>query len=74
MQYLTTNIITVTLTNKEGKIVDTLSWSYNAPALQGGNQYLTVSTSDENSTSSLSNGSILFLEMMSLKIAKNKLT
>ena len=51
-----TNIITVTLTNKEGKIVDTLSWSYNAPALQGGNQYLTVSTSDENSTSSLSNG------------------
>lgn len=51
-----TNTITVTLTNKEGKVVDTLSWSYNAPELQGGNQYLTVSTSDENSTSSLSNG------------------
>ena len=30
------NTITVTLTNKQGKPVDTLSWSYNAPSLQGG--------------------------------------
>ena len=26
--------------NKQGKVVDTLSWSYNAPSLQGGDQYL----------------------------------
>lgn len=50
-----TNTITVTLKNKQGTIVNTLSWSYNAPELQGGNQYLTVSTTDDN-TSSLSNG------------------
>lgn len=50
-----TNTITVTLTNKQGKTVDTLSWSYNAPSLQGGNQYLTVECDDSN-TSSLSNG------------------
>ena len=35
-----TNTIIVTLTNKQGKVVDTLSWSYNAPSLQGGDQYL----------------------------------
>ena len=50
-----TNTITVTLTNKQGKVVDTLSWSYNAPSLQGGDQYLTVECDDSN-TSSLSNG------------------
>ena len=50
-----TNTITVTLTNKQGKVVDTLSWSYNAPSLQGGDQYLTVEC-DVSNTSSLSNG------------------
>lgn len=50
-----TNTIIVTLTNKQGKVVDTLSWSYNAPSLQGGDQYLTVECDDSN-TSSLSNG------------------
>lgn len=49
------NMITLTLTNKQGKTVDTLSWSYNAPSLQGGDQYLTVDCDDAN-TSSLSNG------------------
>lgn len=49
------NTITVTLTNKQGNPVDTLSWSYNAPSLQGGDQYLTVDCDDAN-TSSLSNG------------------
>ena len=49
------NIITVTLTNKQGKTVNTLSWSYSAPSLQGGDQYLTVECDDSN-TSSLSNG------------------
>ena len=28
--------VEVTLTNKQGNPVDTLSWSYNAPSLQGG--------------------------------------
>ena len=54
-----TNTITVTLTNKQGKVVDTLSWSYNAPSLQIHHPYLTVF--------------ILFLETMLLKIVKNKL-
>ena len=49
------NTITVTLTNKQGKPVDTLSWSYNAPSLQGGDQYLTVDCDDSNA-SSLSKG------------------
>ncbi len=49
------NTITVNLTNKQGKTVDTLSWSYNTPSLQGGDQYLTVDCDDSN-TSSLSNG------------------
>ena len=67
-----TNTITVTLTNKQGKVVDTLSWSYNAPSLQGGDQYLTVECDDSN-TSSYLTVFILFLETMLLKIVKNKL-
>ena len=62
-----TNTIIVTLTNKQGKVVDTLSWSYNAPSLQGGDQYLTVECDDSNTVF------ILFLETMLLKRVKNKL-
>ncbi len=50
-----TNTITLTLTNQAGKIVNTLSWSYRAPELQGGNQYLTVDKTHQESAS-LTNG------------------
>lgn len=50
-----TNTITVSLIDKKGKNIDSLTWSYNAPALQGGNQYLTVE-SESSDTSALSNG------------------
>ena len=38
------NIITVTLHDTQGNEVDTLTWSYQAPDLLGGNEYITVET------------------------------
>ena len=38
------NTITVTLTDTNGKQVDSITWSYQAPKLSGGDQYLSVAT------------------------------
>lgn len=50
------NIISLTLFDKTGKEIDLISWSYQAPELQGGNEYITVETINYDTTSTLSNG------------------
>lgn len=50
------NTITVTLTDKQGQLLDTISWSYQAPNLQGGDEYITVDTTTNQSDSLLTNG------------------
>lgn len=50
------NTITVTLTDTNGKQVDSITWSYQAPKLSGGDQYLSVATESYDTTSALSNG------------------
>ena len=50
------NIITVTLHDTQGNEVDTLTWSYQAPDLLGGNEYITVETETYDTNASLTNG------------------
>ena len=50
------NTITLHINNKNNQEIDTLSWSYQAPYLQGGNEYITVNTTTNDNTSPLSNG------------------
>lgn len=40
-----TNTITLNLYDKSNKLIDTLTWTYDAPDLLGGNEYKTVDTS-----------------------------
>lgn len=50
------NTITLHLTDKNNQEIDLISWSYQAPDLQGGNEYITVDTTTYDTTSPLSNG------------------
>lgn len=50
------NTITVTLTDKQGQQLDTLSWSYQAPNLLGGDEYVTVDTTTNQPDAPLANG------------------
>lgn len=40
-----TNTITLNLYDQSNKLIDTLTWTYDAPSLLGGNEYKTVDTS-----------------------------
>ena len=48
--------ITLHINNKNNQEIDSISWSYQAPKLQGGNEYVTVDTTTYDTTSPLSNG------------------
>ncbi|WP_455684516.1 aryl-sulfate sulfotransferase [Thomasclavelia sp.] len=50
------NTITLHINNKNNQEIDSISWSYQAPKLQGGNEYVTVDTTTYDTTSPLSNG------------------
>lgn len=50
------NIITVSLFDTHGKKVDTLTWSYQAPNLLGGNEYRSVKTTTYNTDMQLTDG------------------
>ena len=50
-----TNYITVTIYDINNKVIDNISWTYDAPKLKGGNQYLTVSK-EKDDTNQLTNG------------------
>lgn len=50
------NTITVNLFNQQGDQIDTISWTYDAPNLLGGNEYITVDLETTNNTTPLTNG------------------
>ena len=50
------NTITVSLSDSQGTETESITWSYQAPSLLGGNEYLTVETETFDTTSSLTNG------------------
>lgn len=50
------NLITMTISDKNEQQINSITWSYQAPDLLGGNEYTTVDTTSYDTTSPLSNG------------------